>query len=48
MGKILRVDLDTRKVSTEDVNPSDEENYIGGAGVAAAIFTREVPAKIDP
>ena len=48
MGKILRVDLDTKKISTEDVNPSDEENYIGGAGVAAAIFTREVPAKIDP
>lgn len=48
MGKILRVDLNTRKISTEDVNSSDEENYIGGTGVAAAIFTREVPAKIDP
>ncbi len=48
MGKILRVDLDTKKISTEDLNPSDEENYIGGTGVATAIFTREVPAKTDP
>ena len=48
MGKILRVDLDTKNISTEDVDSSDEQNYIGGAGVAAAIFTREVPANINP
>jgi aldehyde:ferredoxin oxidoreductase len=48
MGKILRVDLDTKKLSIEEVSPSDEQNYIGGAGVAAAIFTREVPANTHP
>lgn len=48
MGKILRVDLDTKYISTEDVDASDEQNYIGGAGVAAAIFTREVPANVYP
>lgn len=48
MGKILRVDLGTKKISQEIVSPEDESNFLGGMGVATAIFTREVPAKIDP
>lgn len=48
MGKIVRVDLGTKEISIKDVATEDEEKYIGGAGVAAAIFTREVPAEIDP
>ena len=48
MGKICRIDLETEKISFEDVATEDDEKYIGGAGVAAAIFTREVPADTDP
>ena len=48
MGKIVRVDLGTKEIKIEDVAAEDEEKYIGGAGVAAAIFTREIPAEIDP
>ncbi len=47
MGKILRINLSTQKISISDVNPKDEETYIGGSGVAAALFTREVPATIE-
>lgn len=48
MGKILRVDLGSKNFTTEDVDPELEEKYIGGAGVAAAIFINEVPPNIDP
>ncbi len=48
MEKILRVDLGIGKISTEEVDIATEEKYIGGSGVAAAIFTKEVPASIDP
>ncbi|TFG14909.1 MAG: hypothetical protein EU535_02715 [Promethearchaeota archaeon] len=47
MGKIARVDLGTKEIKIEDTKPEDEEKYIGGMGVATAIFTREVPANID-
>ncbi|MFW9899980.1 MAG: aldehyde ferredoxin oxidoreductase family protein [Candidatus Thorarchaeota archaeon] len=48
MGKILRIDLESKKIITEIVDPELENKYIGGAGVAAAIFTKEVPPEIDP
>lgn len=48
MGKILRVDLGFKNFSTEELDPKLEEKYIGGAGIAAAIFINEVPPKIDP
>jgi aldehyde:ferredoxin oxidoreductase len=48
MGKIVRVDLGTKEIKFEDTKIEDEEKYIGGMGVATAIFTREVPADIDP
>ncbi|TFG04068.1 MAG: hypothetical protein EU539_11635 [Promethearchaeota archaeon] len=47
MSKILRVNLDSQDIRIEEVKEEDENKYIGGAGVAAAIFTREVPADID-
>ena len=47
MSKMLRVDLESKEIRIEDVKEDDEDKYIGGAGVAAAIFTREVPANID-
>jgi aldehyde:ferredoxin oxidoreductase len=45
MSKILRVDLDKKESKIETI---DGEKYIGGAGVAAYIFTSEVPPEIDP
>lgn len=48
MSKILRIDLTSKELKIEDIPSSLEEDFIGGAGVAAAIFTREVSADIDP
>jgi len=48
MGKILRIDLESKNFNTEIVDSELEEKYIGGAGVAAAIFIKEVPSNIDP
>ncbi|NVM36620.1 MAG: aldehyde ferredoxin oxidoreductase family protein [Candidatus Lokiarchaeota archaeon] len=48
MGKILRIDLESKNFSTEIVDPELEEKYIGGAGVAAALFIKQVPPDIDP
>ncbi|MFX1446473.1 MAG: aldehyde ferredoxin oxidoreductase N-terminal domain-containing protein, partial [Promethearchaeota archaeon] len=47
MGKLIRVDLGTKDIKIEDIAIEDEEKFVGGAGVAAAIFTREVSADID-
>jgi len=47
MGKILRINLESKDFSTEIVDPELEKKYIGGAGVAAAIFIKEVPPTID-
>ena len=48
MGKILRIDLGSKNITTEIIDPELEEKYIGGAGVAAAIFTKEVPPNTEP
>jgi aldehyde:ferredoxin oxidoreductase len=48
MGKILRIDLGSGNFTIESIDTELEEKYIGGAGVAAAIFINEVPPNIDP
>lgn len=45
---ILRVNLSSKEVTTEPVPEEDQERYLGGQGVAAAIFSREVPPDTDP
>lgn len=40
--------METRNITSEEVPTELEEKYLGGAGVAATIFTREVPANVDP
>ena len=47
MAKILRVNLSIQKISSEDVDPKLEEKYFGGMGVATALFTKEVDAKVN-
>ena len=46
--KLLRVDLTNKKTSVEPIAEEDLKRFIGGAGLAAEILRREVPAKIDP
>ena len=45
--KLLRVDLTNKKTSIEPIAEEDLKRFIGGAGLAAEILRREVPAKID-
>jgi len=45
--KLLRVDLTNKKASIEPIVEGDLKRFIGGAGLAAEILRREVPAKID-
>ncbi len=46
--KMLRVDLTSRKSIVEPIAEQDLKDFIGGAGLAAEILRRELPAKIDP
>jgi len=43
MGKILRVDLSSGKISTEELDPQMVNEYIGGSGFATKILYDEVP-----
>lgn len=48
MGKILRVNLSTGKVSEEPLNEQLAKNFIGARGYAAKIIFDEVNPKADP
>jgi len=48
MGKILRINLDNKDISYEEIQAEDEEKFLGGMGVATSILTREVDPKINP
>jgi len=48
MGKILRVDLSTGRVSTEPINAQIAKDYIGARGYAARIIYDEVDPQTDP
>ena len=47
-GKILRVDLDRRRTSDVDYPEGVREKYLGGRGVAAFFYEKEIPAVLDP
>ena len=48
IGKLLRVNLSTGKVSTEALDPSVAKDYIGARGLGTKIMTDEVDPKVDP
>ncbi|MEW6263462.1 MAG: aldehyde ferredoxin oxidoreductase family protein [Thermodesulfobacteriota bacterium] len=48
MGKILRVNLSSGQITTEEIDPGLAQTYIGGAGFATKHLYSEVPAKSDP
>jgi aldehyde:ferredoxin oxidoreductase len=47
-GKILRVNLTTGKITTEDVDPKLARDYIGGRGWAIRYLYDEVDPQVDP
>ena len=48
IGKVLRVNLSTGKVSTEALDPDLAKDYIGARGLGTKIMTDEVDPKVDP
>ena len=47
-GKLLRINLTTREVTTEDIDPQVCKDYIGGRGVAIRYLYNEVDPMVDP
>jgi aldehyde:ferredoxin oxidoreductase len=47
-GKLLRINLTTRKATTEDIDPQICKDYIGGRGVAIRYLYNEVDPGVDP
>lgn len=46
-GKVLRVNLSTGKVSTEDLNMEIAKKYLGGRGLGSKMLFDEVDPKVD-
>jgi len=47
-GKLLRIDLETKKISIEDLKTEDLLDFLGGRGLGVKFFVNEVNADIDP
>ena len=47
-GKILRIDLSQRKTADVDYPEELRKKYLGGRGVAAYLYYRELPAALNP
>jgi len=48
IGKVLRVNLSTGKISTEALDPGLAKDYLGARGLGTKIMTDEVDPKVDP
>jgi aldehyde:ferredoxin oxidoreductase len=48
IGKILRVNLSTGKISEEDLDEKLTSEFIGGRGIASKILWDEVSPEVDP
>ena len=48
MGKILRVDLTSKKITAEELPEEVLKNWIGGRGLGVYIMLKEVDPKVDP
>ncbi len=48
IGKILRVDLTTGKISDESLDPRVAKDYIGGRGIGIYYLNKEVDPTCDP
>ncbi len=48
LGKLLRIHLTTKRVSVEDVSEKDRKMLLGGRGLAAAYYYREIGMNTQP
>jgi len=48
MGRILRIDLSKKKISSQPLTNEQVELFLGGRGLGAEILFRELPRGIDP
>ncbi|MCG2729061.1 MAG: aldehyde ferredoxin oxidoreductase family protein [Acetobacterium sp.] len=48
MGKILRINLTTGEIGTEDLDFELAKKYIGGRGLGTKLYMDEVDPKVDP
>jgi aldehyde:ferredoxin oxidoreductase len=48
MGKLLRVDMTSRSTSTEPINDEDYKNFLGGRGLGAVWYWREIAPEVEP
>ncbi|MCX8170396.1 MAG: aldehyde ferredoxin oxidoreductase family protein [Candidatus Bathyarchaeota archaeon] len=48
MGKILRINLHSNSIKTENLGEEDLKKFIGGVGLAAKIIYDEVNPEVDP
>jgi aldehyde:ferredoxin oxidoreductase len=46
-GKLLRINLSTKEISTEKIKPELWENYLGGRGLGAFFLTKEVSPQTE-
>ncbi|RPJ09317.1 MAG: aldehyde ferredoxin oxidoreductase, partial [Deltaproteobacteria bacterium] len=47
-GKILRVDISEKTVDTEEIDPLEQEQFIGGRGINGSILYRSLTGSIEP
>lgn len=47
-GKLLRVDLTSRTISVEDIDPRIAKDFIGGRGLAIRYLYDEMDSRVDP
>lgn len=48
IGKVLRVNLSTGKISKEALDPAVAKDYLGARGLGTKIMVDEVDPKVDP
>ena len=48
VGKILRVDLTTKKIKEETLDPKVAKDYIGGRGLGIYYLNKEIDPGTDP
>jgi len=48
MGKLLRINLNTRRYSIEQIDPYDFRNFLGGRGLGALWYWREIGPNVRP
>jgi len=48
MGRILRIDLSKKKISSQPLTNDQADLFLGGRGLGAEILFRELPRGIDP